>query len=470
MTNKKRFGTGIAILAAAGLLGATVYGIGELDTEQDKTERVTLDSSIDLSSQNALDATALSAVADEIEEIPVQEDTSDGLPNVKKVAKEVMPAIVAITNVGKEEINFLGRRYERDSSSTASGIIVGKNDDELLIATNNHVVEGAEELTVCFTVKLDGEDEDEDEDEIEEKKLVSALVKGTDPSSDLAVVAVELDDIDEEVAKKIGIVQLGDSDSMEIGDWTVAIGNALGYGQSVTAGIISALDREVTVETSDGYVTNNMIQTDAAINFGNSGGALLDMNGRLIGINSAKAAVSGVEGMGYAIPINTALPIIEDLMNQTTRSKVEEDKSGALGVNVRDVTEEAQQLYRIPAGAQVYGFPNRNSAAAKAGIEVGDIITKLDQTKITSRSQLIDRLEYYEAGETVTVTYVHFEENGGYVEKECEVKLGKRSELLTASDDSSDRGSEDEEEEDYSTDEGYNGRYGLEDFFYNFGF
>ena len=253
-----------------------------------------------------------------------------------------MPAIVAITNQGIEEVNFFGRSYQQETTSGGSGIIVGKNDDELLIATNNHVVEDSEELTVCFSV-------DVEDDEDGEKTLAPALVKGTDSSMDLAVIAVKLEDIDDEVADKIGIIQLGDSDEVQVGEWAVAIGNALGYGQSVTAGIISALDREVSVSTSSGTVTNNMIQTDAAINFGNSGGALLDMEGRLIGINSAKAAVDGVEGMGYAIPINTAKPIIEDLMNQTTRTKADEDKAGALGITVAaDVDDDVKEfiMYR----------------------------------------------------------------------------------------------------------------------------
>lgn len=460
MKNKKRFGTGMAIIAAAGLLGATAYGIENLDTEKNTEDRITLDSAINLDEKNELDPAAVTAVSSEIDQIPLQQDSSQSLPNVSEVVKKVMPAIVAITNVGKEEINFFGQQFQRDSASTGSGIIVGKNDDELLIATNNHVVEGAEELTVCFSVDLDDGADEED-------KLVSALIKGTDPSSDLAVVSVKLDDIKDDVADEIGIVQLGDSDQVEIGEWVVCIGNALGYGQSTTTGIVSALDREVTVETTDGTVTNNMIQTDAAINFGNSGGAMLDLNGRLIGINSAKAAVSGVEGMGYAIPINTAKPIIEDLMNQTTRSKVDDENAGALGVYVYNVSQEAQELYRVPAGALVTGFTDKNSPAAEAGIEKGDIITKLDETKITSRDQLTERLKYYEAGEKVTITLVHFEEDGGYVEKQYEVKLGKRSELPADSDeslsDSSDSGRND-------SDGGHYGGYGLEDFFDSFGF
>ena len=331
-----------------------------------------------------------------------------------------------------------------------------------------------------------------DNEEDEEKKLVSGLVKGTDSSLDLAVVAVKLEDIDDEVADKIGIVQMGDSSDVEVGEWVVAIGNALGYGQSVTFGIVSALDREVTISDTNGTVTNNMIQTDAAINFGNSGGALLDMEGRLIGINSAKAAVTGVEGMGYAIPIDTAKPIIENLMNQTTRSKVDEDKLGALGIIPADVSEEAKEVYNIPVGAFVYKMTD-NSAAENAGIRTGDIITKLDETTITSKDELLNRMKYYEAGETVAVTVMRTGENG-YEEKVIDVVLGKKSDLETQENsdsrsDSSKEDSDDSYDDSYSYDENQYGQddnngygdghsdyyydddeYGMNDFFRYFGF
>ena len=288
------------------------------------------------------------------------------------------------------------------------------------------------------------------------------------------MIAVKLEDIDDEVADKIGIIQLGDSDEVQVGEWAVAIGNALGYGQSVTAGIISALDREVSVSTSSGTVTNNMIQTDAAINFGNSGGALLDMEGRLIGINSAKAAVDGVEGMGYAIPINTAKPIIEDLMNQTTRTKADEDKAGALGITVAaDVDDDVKEFYHVPSGAMVAELTD-NSAAKEAGIEVGDIITKLDEVKISSRSDLLNRMKYYEAGETVTVTVQRFEDNG-YQEKQFEVKLGKKSDLESTTSDNSKSGSDSQDDSSdddlyyYDYNNGDDG-YGMQDFFRGFGF
>lgn len=475
---KKRGAAVCGVVLAAGLLGATVYGTENSREKkpEDMQERITLDSAIDLddgvkleglSADTAEEETQQEEAQDggrEIDEIQLQEEAAESLPNIKKVAQDVMPAIVSITNVGVEEIDFFGRSYSQDVESSGSGIIVAKSEDELLIATNNHVVEGAEDLTVCFTVDMENAGD-------EEQKLVPAQIKGTDSSLDLAVIAVRLEDISDEVADKIGIVQLGDSDSVEVGEWAVAIGNALGYGQSVTFGIISALDREVTVSTTNGAVTNNMIQTDAAINFGNSGGALLDMEGRLIGINSAKAAVTGVEGMGYAIPINTAKPIIEELMNQTTRSKVDKDKLGALGLIPADVSEEAKQIYNIPVGAFVYKMTD-NSAAEKAGIRTGDIITKLDETTISSKNELLRRMQYYEAGETVKVTVMRAGENG-YEEREIEVVLGRKSDLSSDTEglpDVYDNGGNEEEEDDdrYSYDDRDN--YSFYDFFREFGF
>ena len=505
MGGKKGFGICVAVMAATAVLGATAYGVGNSNEKklQDQTERITLGSVMDTEAKAELteetetadtaetetDETQASeaAAADDastkdIEEIPAQTDTQASIPNIQKIAQDVMPAVVSITTQSMEELDFFGRSYQQEVEGSGSGIIVAKSDTELLIATNNHVVEGADELTVCFTVDMDNEED-------EEKKLVSGLVKGTDSSLDLAVVAVKLEDIDDEVADKIGIVQMGDSSEVQVGEWAVAIGNALGYGQSVTFGIVSALDREVTISDTNGTVTNNMIQTDAAINFGNSGGALLDMEGRLIGINSAKAAVTGVEGMGYAIPIDTAKPIIENLMNQTTRSKVDEDKMGALGVIVADVSEEAKEIYNIPVGAFVYKMTD-NSAAENVGIRTGDIITKLDETTITTKEELLDRMQYYEAGETAAVTVMRAGENG-YEEKVIDVVLGKKSDLETQEgvDGESQNDQEDSGDDSYSYDEDEYGQddnngyddgydnyyydddgYGMNNFFRYFGF
>ena len=410
------------------------------EEESESEEQQTEDSSNEdsLKEENSASDDKIGALIEQTALIEEKEQTS--MPDISAVAENVMPAIVAITNVGVETINYFGAEYQMDSESTGSGIIVGKNDTELLIATNQHVVDGAEELTVCFSV-----------DAQDDENLVPAQVKGTDSAWDIAVIAVKLSDISEDVASKIKIARMGDSDAVQVGEYAVAIGNALGYGQSVTFGIISALDREISVSTNTGVVTNHMLQTDAAINFGNSGGALLNLKGELIGINSAKAAETGVEGMGYAIPINTAQPIIEDLMDQATREKVSADQAGALGVVPVDVSEEARQIYNIPIGAFVYEL-TENSAAEKAGIREGDIIVKLDKTGISSKSELLDRMQYYEAGETVAVT-VKRAGSDGYEEKVIDVELGRKADLPgykdTEQEEQKQESPEDESEEEY---------------------
>lgn len=420
MNKAKKLGIALAVITITGTAG-TAIGV---NTYNERMAGVQAEESTETESETDTSGITLGADASDSE---AADTSSDGsyLPNVKEIAQNAMPSIVAITNQSKETIQFWGQEYEQDSESTGSGIIVGKSDTELLIATNNHVVQNADQLTVLFSA-----DTENDED-----KMVTAQVKGTDSSLDLAVVAVKLDDIPQDVMDQIKVIEIGDSDEVNVGDWSIAIGNALGYGQSVTFGIISALDREVILSTDNGEITQNMIQTDAAINFGNSGGALLDENGRLIGINSAKASSTGVEGMGYAIPINTAKSVIEDLMNQTTRTKADADKAGALGVRVTNVSEEARQMYNIPAGAYVYEVTD-GSVAAEAGIKQGDIITKLDKTTISSMSELLDRIQYYEAGESVDVTIKRSGDNG-YQEQVVTVTLQAK--------DTTDSSSQDEE-------------------------
>ena len=332
-------------------------------------------------------------------------DSVSTVYDVSAVAEAAMPSLVSITNMGEQEIQSFFGTYTQASESSGTGIIVGKNDDELLIATNNHVVEGSEQLNVCF---IDNE-------------IVSALVKGTDATNDLAVIAVSLSDIPEETLNKISIAQLGDSDSLKIGEPVIAIGNALGYGQSVTTGVISALDREVTIEN----MTSSLIQTDAAINPGNSGGALLNMQGQVIGINSAKLASSQVEGMGYAIPISTAEPIIDDLMNRKTRTTVDEDKRGYLGISGVDVTSDISKQMGIPTGAYVAAVVD-GSAADKAGLKKGDVITKFDGSGVSSMTSLMELMSYYEAGETVDITFKRAD-NGEYTEQTVQITLSDQS-------------------------------------------
>lgn len=332
--------------------------------------------------------------------------------DVSDIVANCMPSVVSITNVGTTEFRTFFGTYEQESQSSGSGIIIGQNDTELLIVTNNHVVSGANEISVYFN--SDGEEADED-------NVIAAKVKGTEPNKDLAVIAVQLKDIPEETMSSIKIATVGDSSALEVGEPVVAIGNAYGYGLSVTSGIVSALNREVSVESDGQTITNKLIQTDAAINPGNSGGALLNSKGELIGINSVKFISEDVEGMGYAIPISDVESIIGELMNKVTRDKVEEVDKGYLGITGVDVTEEASQSYNMPKGAYVSTVVE-GAAAEKAGIQQGDIITKLDGTSVSGYDQLKDALSYYSAGETVTITIQRLE-GSEYVEKTLDITL-----------------------------------------------
>ena len=356
---------------------------------------------------------------------------------VAGVAQATMSSIVAITSVSVQEIpSFFGygtRQYQ--SAGSGSGIIVGENDSELLIATNNHVVSGATTLTVCFAggdvVGAEEETQamasgdsitDSSDSSVDVNNAVSAKIKGTDEEIDLAVIAVEKSDIPEETMNEIKIAQMGSSDDLVVGEQVVAIGNALGYGQSVTSGWVSALNRTISTEDGD---TSGLIQTDAAINPGNSGGALLNMKGEVIGINAAKYADSQVEGMGYAIPISKAEPILEELMNRETRDKIEDtSKVGYMGIKAADLTTEAIQMYNMPAGAFLTEV-TPGGAADKAGIKKGDIVVKLDGQKVSGKNDLVDKLQYYESGETVEVVIARAN-NGEYKEETVEVTLGSK--------------------------------------------
>ena len=356
---------------------------------------------------------------------------------VAGVAQATMSSIVAITSVSVQEIpSFFGygtRQYQ--SAGSGSGIIVGENDSELLIATNNHVVSGATTLTVCFAggdvVGAEEETQamasgdsitDSSDSSVDVNNAVSAKIKGTDEENDLAVIAVEKSDIPEETMNEIKIAQMGSSDDLVVGEQVVAIGNALGYGQSVTSGWVSALNRTISTEDGD---TSGLIQTDAAINPGNSGGALLNMKGEVIGINAAKYADSQVEGMGYAIPISKAEPILEELMNREPRDKIEDtSKVGYMGIKAADLTTEAIQMYNMPAGAFLTEV-TPGGAADKAGIKKGDIVVKLDGQKVSGKNDLVDKLQYYESGETVEVVIARAN-NGEYKEETVEVTLGSK--------------------------------------------
>ena len=332
--------------------------------------------------------------------------------DVSDVVEEVMPSVVSVVSRLSSEITYgpfsLGKQ-EYDNSG--SGIIVGQSETELLIATNNHVIEDAQTITVTFT--------DRTPEDLSDDVSVQALLKGSRSENDLAVIAVPLKDIPEEVLSYIKIATLGDSDSLRIGEGTIAIGNALGYGQAVTTGCVSAINRQVKVNN----LNLNMIQTDAAINEGNSGGALLNLRGEVIGINSAKYSSTGVEGMGYAIPISSVVDIINELMNRETRTIVDEDERGILGIKGLEISAQYEDSYGTPAGFSVQEVVE-GGAAEKAGIKKYDIIVRIDGQTVKSYEDLRELLQYYRAGETVKVV-VKYIENHEYVEREVELTLQK---------------------------------------------
>lgn len=421
----KKAATAVALAVIFGLVaGAVFQGVNiaadkyrgnDSSTTIGKTETVT----------GTEDSTDSSSADSTVKDIVAESGTVAG------VAQATMSSIVAITSVSVQEIpSFFGygtRQYQ--SAGSGSGIIVGENDSELLIATNNHVVSGATTLTVCFAGSdvVGAEEETQamassSDGDADVDNAVSAKIKGTDEENDLAVVAVEKSDIPDETMDEIKIAQMGSSDDLVVGEQVVAIGNALGYGQSVTSGWISALNRSISTEDGE---ASGLIQTDAAINPGNSGGALLNMNGEVIGINAAKYADSQVEGMGYAIPISKAEPILEELMNRETRDKVEDSsKVGYMGVKAADLTTEAIQMYNMPAGAFITEV-TEGGAADNAGIKKGDIIVKLDGQKVSGKDDLVDKLQYYEVGETIEVV-ISRANSGEYKEQTVEVTLGSK--------------------------------------------
>lgn len=337
------------------------------------------------------------------------------ITDVSGVVKNVMPSVVAITSTQLVQSGYSGSLYDyyfgngnsnnnqyEEQTGAGSGIIIGQNDTELLVVTNNHVVEGADSLQVQF---IDGE-------------TVDAAIKGTDSEKDLAVVAVKLSDIKKSTLEQIKVATLGNSDELEVGEGTIAIGNALGYGQSVTTGVVSALNREVQYENR----TMKLIQTNAAINPGNSGGALLNSKGEVIGINAAKYSSSSVEGMGFAIPVSSVKDVIENLMNKETLTKVDSDKKGYLNIYGRDVTSTLSETYSVPTGVYVIEVME-GGAADKAGIEKSNVITKINGESVSSMEDLQRKLEYYEKGTEVTLT-IQYAKGNEYKEKEVKVTLG----------------------------------------------
>ena len=382
MSAAKKWGMTLAMAACFGLvaggvfIGTAAVGTKVIGTATEQKQEVTIPT------------TTTTTAAD-------SSDTSDtvkatGEMSVKDVASSAMPSLVAISTTTVEEVETFFGTTSQEVPASGTGVIVGQNDDELLIATNNHVVSGATSLSVSF---IDDE-------------TVEGQIKGTDADNDLAVVAVKLSDIKDETKSQIKIAVMGNSDDLEVGDQVVAIGNALGTGQSLTSGYISAKDRTISSQdesTGETITSEGLIQTDAAINPGNSGGALLNMNGELIGINEAKYSSTQVEGMGFAIPISKAEPILQNLMNLTTRYKVSDDKAAYIGINMADVSADVSQNYGIPTGVCIMSVVD-GSPAADAGFKKGDVITTFDGRSISNAKGLKETLTYYAAGETVDVT------------------------------------------------------------------
>ena len=386
MSMKKKWALLVVMALVFGLIaGLTMYGVNAAANR--------------MYDQNHISATDTAGDSD-------TDSTGNSGTSVEEVAKNAMPSLVTISTMSVEEMrSFFGglRQYEVQGAGT--GVIVGKNDTELLIATNNHVVEGATSLSVGFI----------------DESSVSGEVKGTDAANDLAVVAVKLSDISDDTMKQIQIATVGDSDELQVGQSAIVIGNALGYGQSVSAGIISALNRQVQLQNSDGsIITSTLIQTDAAVNPGNSGGALVDMNGKVIGIVSAKYTDTDVEGMGYAIPISSAADIIQQMITQEV---VDESESAYFGIAGADVTSDFAQQYGLPTGVYITQVED-GSAADKAGLSRGDVITSFNGRSVTSMNQIQNMMQYIKAGTDVKLTVAKASDN--YEETDMTVTMGSR--------------------------------------------
>ena len=403
-TFKRIVGISAAALLFGTVAGGTMFGVNNLATNLMNTEE---------------ESTALSKKAPEVSSVELKEaskavttanNSSPTVADVSPIAESAMPSVVAIKGTTSvEAYSWFGEGQTYDTPSSGSGIIIGKNDTELLVVTNNHVVEDTKDLSVVF---IDNEE-------------VKASVKGRDSDNDIAIMAVKLEDINPETLEKIAVAHMGDSDELKVGQGVVAIGNALGYGQSVTVGYVSAIDREVTTKDSS---IKNLLQTDAAINPGNSGGALLNMNGEVIGINTAKYASTEVEGMGYAIPISKVKDIIAELSSKETRSdKVDEAKQGYLGIQGKNIGEDVAKAYDMPRGIYVYKIVE-NSSAANSDLREKDIITKVDSQPVKNMEELKELLSYYQSGEKVKLTVQRLKDSE-YEEKEIEITLSDRSAL-----------------------------------------
>ncbi len=415
-----------------GVAAGAMFGSGMMTATDNQVAQATVEADAETeAAESAESKTALTQSSESAKEVETTATTtaSGTALTVQEIAQNCLPSIVAITNKSETEIRSMwGETYTQESDSAGSGVIIGETDTELLIVTNYHVIENNESLSVLFSYQ---ESISEDEQDI-----VTALVKDYDSSKDLAVIAIQKDDLSDETLANIKVATIGDSDELQLGEQVVAIGNALGYGQSVTTGIVSAMHRTIELTQDDGTeVTNEYLQTDAAINPGNSGGGLFNMYGELVGINSAKVSLEEVEGMGYSIPISDVTADIETMMNAETKMVVAEENRGYLGIQGSNVTSDINQTYGIPEGVYISNVIE-NSPAEKAGLQKGMVITGLNGKTVTNFDTLKDLLSYYAAGETITIT-VQVQSNGGYQEKQIHVLLGTEEEAGIASSESS---------------------------------
>ncbi len=426
----------VFVIGAGAVAMVSLRSKGDSASGSSSSAQARVESSADSADEEKKDADSKEGVITTGNRIATVEEamseSSLGDTTVADVAEKVMPSIVSVYNKFTEESEFFGRTYTQEGESAGSGIIIEQTDTELLLVTNNHVVAGADSLSVQF---------------IDETNCEASL-KGTDVSTDLAVISVPLEELSAETRKSIAIAELGDSDSLRIGEHAIAIGNALGYGQSLTVGYISALNREITSE--DG-ITGTFIQTDAAINPGNSGGALLNSKGQVIGINSNKIGGDAIEGMGFAIPISKAIPIIDSLKTQESKTKVAEEDQGVLGILGITVTSDVASAYGMPIGAYVEEIID-GSGSAQSDLQQGDIITAINGQTIGGMEDLQNQLVYYSAGEEVTLTVQHPVDGGKYEEREIKVTLSRRSSVQSSDGSGSQQapGRESEEQQDDS--------------------
>lgn len=394
------------LITAAALLFGTVSG-GTMAGINVLSNHLFVNNAAETQSETKVAEPQTAAPETAVQQAQTAENSGAVVMDVSKIVEDVMPSMVSIDNtVLYTTQNWFYGNQTYEVPSSGSGIIVGENDTELLVVTNNHVIEDSKEIKATF---IDG-------------TSVDAAVKGTDSAADLAVIAVPLDQIPDDTKSKIKPAVLGNSDDLKMGQGVIAIGNALGYGQTTTVGYISAVDRKI--QTDESGATKNVIQTDAAINPGNSGGALVNMKGEVIGINEAKTSATAVEGVGYAIPVSEVQDIIKDLMNQKTRITVDAEKQGYLGIQGTDVNQRDASLYGMPEGVFVYKVVE-GGAASQSDLQEKDIITKIDNQSIRTMEELKNMLTYYESGTTVTMTVMRLE-NGQYVEKQVDIVLGSK--------------------------------------------